>query len=188
MEASVARQRAAVAAMRISIQKQRTSVQQGPSAMESPASAPAVPADYFMLTWPPPAPACDPLPDETLTPLIREAAQKEALEEHLLRAVIEEESGFRPCAVSSRGAMGLMQLMPGTAQQMGTLDPFDPRQNLLSGARYLKQLLTRYGGNPGLALAAYNAGPGRVEEGGGVPQIPETVRYIQDILSKLPVP
>jgi soluble lytic murein transglycosylase-like protein len=84
--------------------------------------------------------------------------------------------------------MGLMQLMPATARDLGVRDPFDPQENLESGARFLKQLLTRFGGDPALALAAYNAGPARVEETGGVPRIPETIRYVQEILSKLPLP
>jgi soluble lytic murein transglycosylase-like protein len=71
---------------------------------------------------------------------------------------------------------------------LGVHDPFDPAESLLSGARLLKQLLTRFGGDTALALGAYNAGPGRVEESGGVPQIPETLNYVQQILSKLPIP
>lgn len=84
--------------------------------------------------------------------------------------------------------MGLMQLMPATAEELGVRDPFDPQENLLSGARLLKQLLTRFDGDTARALGAYNAGPARVEESGGVPQIPETLHYVQQILSKLPIP
>jgi soluble lytic murein transglycosylase-like protein len=84
--------------------------------------------------------------------------------------------------------MGLMQLMPATVQELGVRDPFDPAENLSSGARLLKQLLTRFGGDTALALGAYNAGPGRVEESGGVPEIPETLHYVQQILSQLPIP
>jgi len=79
-------------------------------------------------------------------------------------------------------------LMPATAQELGVRDPFDPAENLLSGARLLKELRARFGGDTALALGAYNAGPGRVEESGGVPQIPETIRYVQQILSRLPIP
>jgi soluble lytic murein transglycosylase-like protein len=81
-----------------------------------------------------------------------------------------------------------MQLMPATALELGVRDPFDPAENLSSGARLLKQLLARFGGDTALALGAYNAGPGRVDESGGIPQIPETMRYVQQILSKLPIP
>ena len=84
--------------------------------------------------------------------------------------------------------MGLMQLMPATAQELGVRDPFDPSESLSSGARLLKQLLARFGGDTALALGAYNAGPARVEESGGVPQIPETINYVQQILSRLPFP
>ncbi len=81
-----------------------------------------------------------------------------------------------------------MQLMPETARELGVHDPFDPAESLSSGARLLKQLLARFGGDTALALGAYNAGSSRVEESGGVPQIPETIRYVQQILSKLPIP
>ena len=123
------------------------------------------------------------MPDIQLTPLIQQAAQHEGVDANLLRAVAQQESGFRSCAVSQKGAMGLMQLMPATAQELGVHDPFDPAESLSSGARLLKQLLERFGGDTALALGAYNAGPGRVEESGGVPRIPETIRYVQQILS-----
>src|SRR5205085_361018 len=98
-----------------------------------------------------------------------------------------QESGSRPCAVSAKGAQGLMQLMPATSQQFGVADPFDARQNIQAGAKFLKQLLTRYGGDVTKALAAYNAGPGRVDQAGGaVPGIPETIHYVSSILSSLP--
>jgi soluble lytic murein transglycosylase-like protein len=102
--------------------------------------------------------------------------------------VAQQESGFRSCAVSQKGAMGLMQLMPATAQQLGVHDPFDPAESLSSGAHLLKELLARFNGDTALALGAYNAGPERVAESGGVPQIPETIRYVEQILSKLPIP
>jgi soluble lytic murein transglycosylase-like protein len=184
MAASLARQAAAVTAMRISIARQRAAVTMAP-----PETRPGEADEaFFTLSWPALGPACDPLPEEQLQPLIQQAAQKEGLEADLLRAVAEQESGFRACAVSPKGAMGLMQLMPATAQELGVHDPFDPQENLLSGAHFLKQLLTRFGGNAALALGAYNAGAGRVEEAGGVPEIPETTRYVRQILAKLPLP
>ncbi|HXM42074.1 MAG TPA: lytic transglycosylase domain-containing protein [Bryobacteraceae bacterium] len=191
MDASVARQRQAVAAMQVSIEKQRTAVA-AMAAGAQPAGhgtdAEAAPIAFFTLSWPALGSACDPLPEIELTPLIQHAAQQEGLDANLLRAVAQQESGFRSCAVSPKGAMGLMQLMPATAQELGVHDPFDPAESLSSGARLLKQLLARFGGDTALALGAYNAGPERVEESGGVPQIPETIRYVQQILSKLPIP
>jgi soluble lytic murein transglycosylase-like protein len=128
---------------------------------------------------------CDPLPAEQLNPLIREAAEKNGVEAHLVRAVIDRESAGRPCALSAKGAQGLMQLMPGTAQEYDVDDPFDPKQNVEAGTKLLKSLLDRYKNDPTLALGAYNAGSGRVDQEGGLPQIPETVDYVTAILDKL---
>jgi len=183
MEASVARQRAAVARMQVSIEKQRAAV--AAAARPEPAQA-NNPPEFFTLSWPAPAPGCDALPAAELDPLIQQAAQHEGVDANLLRAVANQESAFHTCAVSAKGAMGLMQLMPATAQQLGVQDPFDPAQSLASGARLLKQLLDRFGGDTALALSAYNAGPERVEETGGVPPIPETIHYVQQILARLP--
>jgi len=182
MEASLAAQRQAVAAMRLSIARQRAAV--GVPANTQVAAG----SDDFFLPWPALGPACDPLPEQELDPLLEQAAQKEGVDAGLLRAVAEQESGFRPCAVSAKGALGLMQLMPATAQELGVSDPFDPRQSLLSGAHFLKQLLAQFGGNTAMALSAYNAGPERVTQAGGVPPIPETMRYVTRILSRLPLP
>jgi soluble lytic murein transglycosylase-like protein len=128
---------------------------------------------------------CDPIQDAAVTPLIDSAAQSQRVEAKLLRAVIDQESGFHPCAVSSRGAEGLMQLMPQTTSEFSVRDPFDPRENIDAGARYLKQLLDRYNGDLPQALAAYNAGPARVDEAGGIPDIPETRDYVESIIAKL---
>jgi soluble lytic murein transglycosylase-like protein len=141
--------------------------------------APAPSASYN----PPP---CPPMAADQVDALLQDAARKEEISPDLLRAVIHQESGFHPCAVSPKGAMGLMQLMPATVMQFGVSDPFDPRQNIDSGARLLKQLLGRYGGNVELALGAYNAGPARVDATGGVPPIEETLRYVQTIIGSLP--
>lgn len=193
-EASAARQRQAVAAMQLSIEKQRSVIAAahtetaGGIAGQAVGTAESSPPPFFTLSWPALGPACDPVPEIELTPLIQQTAQREGVDAGLLRAVARQESGFRPCAVSPKGAMGMMQLMPSTAQELGVRDPFDPAENLSSGARLLKQLLERFGGDTALALGAYNAGPGRVEQSGGVPQIPETVRYVQQILSSLPIP
>jgi hypothetical protein len=129
---------------------------------------------------------CDRLPETEVTALIGKAATQTALDPALIRAVMQQESGFRSCAVSPKGAMGLMQLMPATADEFGVKDAFDPAQNVEAGARLLKQLMNRYSGEIPKVLAAYNAGSGAVDSAGGVPEIPETLDYIQRILSVLP--
>ncbi|MGB9804177.1 lytic transglycosylase domain-containing protein [Desulfofundulus sp.] len=113
--------------------------------------------------------------------LIDGVAEKYGLEPALLKAVVKVESGFNPLARSPAGAQGLMQLMPATAAAMGVKNPWDPRENLEAGARYLKSLLERFGGNVNLALAAYNAGPGAVRRYGGVPPYRETRQYLQRV-------
>lgn len=112
---------------------------------------------------------------------IRQAAEQTGLPPTLLAAVIWVESAGNPRAVSPAGAQGLMQLMPATAQMLGVSDPFDPRENVLAGSRYLEQLWRRFGELP-LALAAYNAGPGRVERYGGIPPFAETRAYVRRVL------
>jgi soluble lytic murein transglycosylase-like protein len=129
---------------------------------------------------------CDPLPDADLNPLIATAATKEGVKAELIRAVMKQESGFKPCAISAKGAEGLMQLMPATAEEFHIADPFDPEQNVSAGAKLLKQLLTKYAGDLKLALSAYNAGSGRVDETGGVPDIAETQGYVSGIMNNLP--
>lgn len=128
---------------------------------------------------------CDPLPEAEVMPLIEEAAKSEQIEGKLIRAVMEQESALRPCAVSSKGAMGLMQLMPETARQLAVRDPFDPRESITGGARFLKQLLDRFRGDLPQALGAYNAGPATVDQAAGIPDIPETRAYVDSILQKM---
>ena len=118
---------------------------------------------------------------EVLDALIEEAAAAHGLSAHLVRAVVQAESAFDPLAVSPVGAQGLMQLMPATATRMGVRDPLDPRQNVFGGVKYLSQLLARYDGDVALALAGYNAGPGKVARYRGIPPYGETRGYVTRI-------
>lgn len=115
--------------------------------------------------------------------IVQTAAQRNHLDPALLDAVIRQESGFRPDVVSGAGAVGLMQLMPATARELGVSDPFDPAQNVEGGAKYLRSLLDRYDGRLDLALAAYNAGPAAVDHFGGVPPYKETQEYVSSIMA-----
>jgi len=117
----------------------------------------------------------------TFDDLIKEYAQKYQIDHRLAKRLIEAESNFDPDAVSPRGAMGLMQLMPQTCQDLGIKDPFDERENLEGGMRYLRGLLNQFGSLP-LALAAYNAGPSRVKEYGGIPPYSETQEFVKKVI------
>ena len=193
--AAVARQRDAAATMQDSLARQRASIQQqtgstgGDSFFVLPRAASlggvtaALPAPAPIV---PIATECDPLPAPQVESLVGETAGREGVNADLLRSVMKQESGFRPCAVSSKGAMGLMQLMPATAEQLGILDPFDAASNLDGGARFLRQLLDKYSGDVPKALGAYNAGPEKVDAAGAVPNIPETIDYVRQILAALP--
>jgi soluble lytic murein transglycosylase-like protein len=112
---------------------------------------------------------------------IEEAAARHNVDPNLVRAVVKVESNFNPNAVSRKGAMGLMQLMPSTARQLNVKDPFDPQQNVDAGVRQLKRLLENYGGDIKLTLAAYNAGAGAVARSSGVPHYAETQNYVRRI-------
>jgi soluble lytic murein transglycosylase-like protein len=112
---------------------------------------------------------------------VDEMAKKHNVDPELIRAVIAAESGYNPAATSRKGAQGLMQLMPGTAQQLGVRDAYNAKQNLDAGVRYLRALLDKYNGDLDKALAAYNAGEGAVERAGGVPRIRETQDYVRRV-------
>ena len=120
-------------------------------------------------------------PSEAYEEIIQEAAAEYELDPNLIRAVMQTESAFHPFAVSRAGAEGLMQLMPALADEMGVSDSFDPRDNIMGGARYLKRLLDYHNGNLDLALASYNAGPGNVQRYGGIPPFRETRKYVKTI-------
>ncbi|OHD53274.1 MAG: hypothetical protein A2014_05105, partial [Spirochaetes bacterium GWF1_49_6] len=115
--------------------------------------------------------------------IITEAAQTFGVDESLVKAVIQQESQYNPKAVSKAGAMGMMQLMPQTAEILGVTDPFDVRQNIFGGTNYLSDMLKQFNGNVVKALAAYNAGPNKVEKAGGVPNIEETKDYVNKVMN-----
>ena len=173
---------------RESLKKQRDSLrQQAGVKVESSDS------DFeFLLPMTPLAPAaqldCPALESDQVEALIADAAKKHSLEPNLVRAVMRQESGFKPCAVSYKGAEGLMQLMPATAEQMHVTDPFDPTQNVQAGAAFLKQLLTRYSGDLRLALAAYNAGANRADQQDSSHFPLETQSYLANIFAELGIP
>ena len=135
-----------------------------------------------------PPPECPPTPAAEVKPIIDREAARQKMDARLVQAVVEAESAYSPCAVSPVGAMGLMQLMPLTAESLQVSDPFDPSQNITAGTQYLKQMLDRYGGDIAKALAAYNAGPARVDAAGGIPSIPETQEYVRKIMGKITPP
>jgi soluble lytic murein transglycosylase-like protein len=168
------------AAMEASLAKQRASVQvqakaTGASTMpwlDGPAAVTA-------------AAPCDPMPRVEIDKLIEEVAGAQKIDASIVREVAREESGFRPCAVSPKGAAGMMQLMPATQASLQVADPFNARASLEGGSKLLKQLLDRYHGDLKLALSAYNAGAARVDQAGGVPAIAETRKYVAAILARL---
>lgn len=200
-------QRASVEKMRESIEAQKKSVRgqtegarRRPAGVNPPDSSktpgiepisPLAPGEFFVIPWTEPMPSlgayldCPEIPHTELARYIQQAADREGLSPDLLRAVIGKESAYRPCAVSPRGALGLMQLMPETASSLNVRDPFNPKDNIDGGSRLLRALLNRYGNDLSLALGAYNAGPGAVERAGGVPAYSETQHYVADILGRL---
>jgi soluble lytic murein transglycosylase-like protein len=129
-----------------------------------------------------PVPALAARSEPEFEPYIQQHARLHGVRAELVRAVIQVESAFNPRAVSPKGAMGLMQLMPATAKELGVVDPFDPAENIRGGVAYLRQLLDRYKNDVHLALAAYNAGPGAVDRHGSkVPPYKETRNYVAKI-------
>lgn len=117
--------------------------------------------------------------------IVDEAAARYKLDPRMIKAVMQAESAFDAMAVSPVGALGLMQLMPDVATDLGVTDPLDPRQNIMAGSKYLKQLLDANGGNVRLALASYNAGPGNVAKYRAVPPFKETRNYVKKVTALL---
>ncbi len=168
-------QREAIERQRAAVQRQAEST----GARLKPWGAPIVePGPLFEAA----KPECEALAETISSPLIESAAKDQGVDSKLLRAVIDQESGFHPCAISSKGAQGLMQLMPTTADLFQVADPFDPKQSIDAGAKYLKQLLEKFGGDTAKALGAYNAGPNADDPAN---KIPETKSYVDAILSKM---
>ena len=131
-----------------------------------------------------PAADCDPIADLEITPLIDHAAQQHQVDAKLIRGVIEQESGFHACAVSSKGAKGLMQLMPATIEQFKVDDAFDPSRTSRP-ARRIPAIAGEVQGRSETVLAAYNAGPGSVDKAGGIPDIKETQDYVEGVMKKM---
>lgn len=150
--------------------KQTNRLATPPQWQKKPTSEPAAPAKN---------PTSQTKSRQEIDGLIQDAAQRHGLDPNLVRAVVTAESDFDPTTVSHAGAMGLMQLMPETAKDMGVADPFDPAQNIEGGTRYLAWMLERFGGDEDKALAAYNWGPSNVERGGKPPE--ETRTYLKRI-------
>ena len=132
-----------------------------------------------------PTPRANPLEVQDIDQVVSAASTRNNIPANLIKSVISVESGFNPNAVSRKGAQGLMQLMPETALAMGVRNPFDPSENVEGGARYLRDLLGLFHNDVPKALAAYNAGPERVEQYHGVPPYPETVAYVSRVIRNL---
>jgi len=139
--------------------------------------------DWMTRSFRPSATAVSGRAPANINQLVEQAASRFQVDPELIHAIIRVESGYDPKAVSSKGAMGLMQLIPATAQRFGVANPFDPKQNLEGGVNYLKYLLDLFGGDLSLSLAAYNAGEHSVQRSGGIPAIPETQDYVRKVTS-----
>jgi soluble lytic murein transglycosylase-like protein len=151
----------------------------------SPAGVPVSASGYVTPAATTPATITPPAGSSTSSPYdatIAQAATRYDIDPAILHGLIQQESGFDPNARSSAGALGLTQLMPGTASSLGVTNPLDPTQSIEGGARYLSEMLSKFGGNTAEALAAYNAGPGAVSQYGGVPPYAETQAYVNKVL------
>jgi soluble lytic murein transglycosylase-like protein len=193
--ASLRQQRESILAQMKVLQPQKQAAAAAPSSSQTGNTSSA---DFFNIPWPGSLPlampnvqiandSCNALGAGEVDKLVRSAAGKHGLDSELLRSVMKQESAFKPCALSVAGAMGLMQIMPETAEMLHLNDPFDPAQNVDTGAKFLKMMLDRFGGDVAVALAAYNAGPGAVDKAGGIPPIAETLQYVSNILGEFPI-
>jgi soluble lytic murein transglycosylase-like protein len=166
------------AAMAASLAQQRASVRAQVTAAVVTNSS----GNPFLL---PEVAGCEQVSQPELSRMIEDIAPRQNVSPALIREVVRQESGFHPCAVSPKGAAGLMQLMPATQAQFQVKNPFSPKESLEAGSKLLRDLLDRYHGDLSLALSAYNAGSERVDKAGAVPQIPETKNYVLGILNRL---
>jgi soluble lytic murein transglycosylase-like protein len=166
------------AAMESSIAKQRASVR---AQVEAGATRSAWHIPMVM----PEATGCEPVSPPELARMIDDIAPRQNVNPALVREVARQESGFHPCAISPKGAVGLMQLMPATQLQFQVKNPFSAKESLEAGSKLLRDLLDRYHGDLSLALSAYNAGAQTVDRAGAVPEIPETKNYVFGILNRL---
>ncbi len=165
--------------MEPSLAKQRASVRAQVEAAATHSTAWAIP----MIV--PEGADCEPVSQPELARMIDDIAPRQNVNPDLVREVARQESGFHPCAVSPKGAAGLMQLMPATQAQFQVKNPFSPKESLEAGSKLLRDLLDRYHGDLSLALSAYNAGAQAVDKAGAVPEIPETKNYVFGILNRL---
>ena len=166
------------AAMAASLAKQRASIQVQVQAATATGSS----GNPFLM---PQVAGCEAVSQPELSRMIEDIAPRQNVSPALVREVVRQESGFYPCAVSPKGAAGLMQLMPVTQVQFQVKNPFSPKESLEAGSKLLRDLLDRYHGDLSLALSAYNAGAERVDKAGAVPEIPETKNYVLGILNRL---
>jgi soluble lytic murein transglycosylase-like protein len=139
--------------------------------------------DWMTRSFRPSAPLMSVRAPANINQLVEQTASRFQVDPDLVHAIVQVESGYDPKAVSSKGAMGLMQLVPATAQRFGVANPFDPKQNLEGGVNYLRHLLDMFGGDLNLSLAAYNAGEHSVQRSGGIPAFPETQNYVRKVTS-----
>lgn len=168
-----------------SLDRQRQSIEKQWAAAQR--QYPALFVASQLATAPAP-PDCEAAKPADVRALIEKESAKQKIDPKVVQAVVEAESAYVPCAVSPVGAMGLMQLMPATADELGVTDPYNAEQNVAAGTQYLKLMLDRYGGDLTKALAAYNAGPSRVDAAKGIPPIPETQEYVRKIMGKISPP
>ena len=178
-ESALELQRRSVSLQRQSVERQRTAA--GAQVGEQPPRP-------FPLAPAPQGPDCGAVAPLILERIVDRASKAYSVSINLIHAVIRQESGGNPCAISEKGAMGLMQLMPDTAVEMGATQPFDIQQNVTAGTRLLAALMQRYNGDLNRVLGAYNAGTAAVDRAGGPPPFPETTNYIRSILQQIKSP
>jgi soluble lytic murein transglycosylase-like protein len=190
-ESAITQQQRSLAVQRQSIERQRAATSQQSGTLPYPrvgSSGFQYEGGYASNPGAANRPDCPPVSAMALQNIVQNAAAANNVSASLINAVIHQESGGYPCAVSDKGAMGLMQLMPATAIRMGAAEPFDANQNVAAGTRLLAELIQRYKGDLIRVLGAYNAGAGAVDRAGGAPPFPETTDYIHSVLEQIKVP